>query len=481
MTPSKYQQAFFDAVGTSNDNLTVDAVAGSGKSTSVEHAIGYLNQTKSTAIFAFNRAIVEAMKRRMERSSIRLPFKLHIDTINAFGWSICRKATRITQVSAGKDDEILKSIIEKKDFYKYKGVMTRLVALLKANCHFNEDLPESMIHEYMDVYGIDFEVDGFFVRTLQDLWAISSKIDYILNFSDQIYMPLKMGWNIPQFDVGFVDEVQDLNPAQQELMLRACKRFIGVGDSRQAIYAFAGADAHSLKNMIQRTAARILPLSISYRCPKNVVKLAQEIVPHMEFAENASDGIVDSVKNLDLAKDGDFVLCRTNAPLVSSCLQMIREGRKAQVKGKEIGEQLIGLINRLGVKDNDSSGNLLDAVSKYQIEEGERLARANRDQLIEALEDRCETIRVLIESSPTVAGVKDRIRGIFADNVIGIMHSSIHKAKGLESSRVFILREDLLPPKAKRKNQTATQLEQEWNLKYVAITRSMSELYFVRP
>jgi superfamily I DNA/RNA helicase len=54
--------------------------------------------------------------------------------------------------------------------------------------------------------------------------------------------------------------------------------------------------------------------------------------------------------------------------------------------------------------------------------------------------------------------------------------STIHKVKGLERKRVFILRPDLVPhPLA----ETPPALEQEFNLRYVAITRSQSELYFV--
>lgn len=56
------------------------------------------------------------------------------------------------------------------------------------------------------------------------------------------------------------------------------------------------------------------------------------------------------------------------------------------------------------------------------------------------------------------------------------MLSTIHKAKGLEAERVFILKPDLMPhPKAKR----GWEIDQENNLRYVAITRSKRELYLV--
>ena len=56
--------------------------------------------------------------------------------------------------------------------------------------------------------------------------------------------------------------------------------------------------------------------------------------------------------------------------------------------------------------------------------------------------------------------------------------SSIHRAKGLEASHVYILRPELLPhPMAKRPWEQV----QEKNIEYVALTRSLDTLSFVRP
>ena len=60
-----------------------------------------------------------------------------------------------------------------------------------------------------------------------------------------------------------------------------------------------------------------LPLSICYRCPKNVVLEAKKLVPHIEYADSAADGTVDRVKKdvfVSRVQDTDWVLCRTTAP-----------------------------------------------------------------------------------------------------------------------------------------------------------------------
>jgi superfamily I DNA/RNA helicase len=56
--------------------------------------------------------------------------------------------------------------------------------------------------------------------------------------------------------------------------------------------------------------------------------------------------------------------------------------------------------------------------------------------------------------------------------------STIHRAKGLEANRVFILNFDDLP--VFKANQKEWERTQEENLKYVAITRALNDLYLVK-
>ncbi len=70
-----------------------------------------------------------------------------------------------------------------------------------------------------------------------------------------------------------------------------------------------------------------------------------------------------------------------------------------------------------------------------------------------------------------------KIEELFSTTKSGVTLSTVHKAKGLENDRVFILRPDLLP--LKRENQQPWEKMQELNLKYVAITRAKKALFFV--
>ena len=96
------------------------------------------------------------------------------------------------------------------------------------------------------------------------------------------------------------------------------------------------------------------------------------------------------------------------------------------------------------------------------------------------MQDRHDCLLAFAEGAATVDDVTRRIEAVFTDdrNGKGIKLSSIHKAKGLEAKRVFLLEPHgaTVPhPMAK----TSWQREQEMNLRYVAITRAIEELVYV--
>ena len=96
--------------------------------------------------------------------------------------------------------------------------------------------------------------------------------------------------------------------------------------------------------------------------------------------------------------------------------------------------------------------------------------------LTQILEDKRDTIEALSDGCQTVAGLEQRIAQVFSDDQAGVVFSTVHKFKGGEAEKVYILEPGLMPhPRASQ----AWEMVQERNLRYVAITRSKQELYFV--
>jgi hypothetical protein len=104
------------------------------------------------------------------------------------------------------------------------------------------------------------------------------------------------------------------------------------------------------------------------------------------------------------------------------------------------------------------------------------IAEAEQSNLVQVMTDRIMTLEVLCVNCETGFDLVDKLEKIFSDNSDGICLSTIHKSKGLEADRVFIIHEDLMPSKHAVKDW---EKEQEKNLMYVAYTRAKSVLGFI--
>ena len=82
---SDYQLDIFDAVENGNDNIAINAVAGSGKTTTIVSACRRLKEKERNVIFlAFNKLIVEELKTKLKGFA-------EVSTLHAFGYHILKK------------------------------------------------------------------------------------------------------------------------------------------------------------------------------------------------------------------------------------------------------------------------------------------------------------------------------------------------------------------------------------------------------
>ena len=63
--PSKYQQEIFDNILHGTSNMVINAVAGSGKSTTIVNALKLIPDSMNVLFIAFNKDIVETLKEKV--------------------------------------------------------------------------------------------------------------------------------------------------------------------------------------------------------------------------------------------------------------------------------------------------------------------------------------------------------------------------------------------------------------------------------
>lgn len=471
LAPSEQQKAIFRDVCEDPSALIVQAFAGTGKTATIVEAMRGIPLGKSILYVIFaNRNAREAEGKCEPRVEVRTCHALGLAALKkAFGNKLevdakGDKTYNISLALLGPEDE-------KAELRYYFG---KAMDLAKG---YLCERPEQVI-EVCDKHAIEFcgMDEGDFARKVLEGLELSARQYMRVEFSDMIWLPIKLGVTIPQFDYVFPDEAQDLSPARIELVLRAIKpggKLCAVGDEWQAIFGFTGADAHAMQTLKERTGAHVLPLHTTYRCGKAIVEMAKAYVPEYTAWEGNCDGVVAERTLQQLlappekggAAPGDFVISRVNAPLVSMCLALIKEGRKASVLGKDLGKNLSYMIKR---SKAESVGGFLAWLDDWKNTECERLTARNKP--CEHITDKYDCMIAICEGRKTLDDVRAHIEDMFSDDDEGakVVFTTAHKSKGLERDRCWIL---TYTYKCKG--------EQEDNIMYVSITRARNELYLV--
>lgn len=491
MQPSVYQQRIIEWLIVGEGNALVSAKAGSGK-TSTLCMLSDLIPTEGTraAFLAFNKSIQEELARRLPKHVVAATFhsvcmqalKRHpkcAQYANRRDWVQKNKVHNILDTLSGK-------IANVEDLRK--GVV-QLIGLMKANALL-PDAPEGDIMQIIERYEIEFDEDNSTfmleegIKLARTALVINNEDLSSIDFDDMLYLACIMDAPMMKYTHLFVDEAQDTNKVQRILMKRMLARgarLIAVGDESQAIYGFRGADSDAMNNIEEMFNCQRFPLSISYRCPSSVIRLAQSIVPDIEARDNAPEGTVSKLERwaLDEFTALDLVVCRNTAPLVTLAFKFLRSHKPVKLMGREIGEQLVALIQKMRAKTLEELGEKLD---EYTDREVTKAMKKRQESKAERLSDQRDSVIAIIEGLPeterTVFAVVDVIKRLFTDYANGgrTTLATVHKAKGMEAHRVFILDPHLMPSKFARQ---AWQMTQEQNLRYVAITRALDTLHFV--
>jgi DNA helicase-2/ATP-dependent DNA helicase PcrA len=484
--PTPEQERIFTFIKKRHENILIRAYAGTGKTSTIVEAVNLLPKDKNIIFLAFNKHIQEELKSKLNEG-IRCYTTYGIGT-----GAIKRKYGDSIQFDEFKADKIIQRKAkswnldeELKDEEAINNYLNNIKKLSNL-CRLTLTHKAEYIPYIADRYDINLTKPKDIKRVLKVLDEMSVNRD-TYDFTDEIYLPaIDNGiWFFPQ-DYVFVDEIQDLNRCQIKIVEKILKkdriskkitgRLISVGDFFQGIYGFNAADEKSFEWFEKFPNTKILPLSVSFRCSQNVIKEAQKIVPDIKALPDAPEGLVRDGSVVSEARSGDFILCRTTMPLVKLFFQFLTQKKKAIIKGSDIGVHLIELIGKITTIEKLISFWEAELDSFKRDLKADGILNPYEHSGYSALEDKVRTLLFLARLSTNITDLKASIKTIFTDEIQGIVLSTVHKIKGLEADRVFIIRPDLLP----MQNVKGWQYIQEKNLEYVAITRAKLELIYDR-
>lgn len=479
---------------------------------------------RSIGFCAFNSSIADELKRRVPKGTDAM-------TMHSMGF---RAVTRCFGLSGNnvvnkhKTSDLAARLLNKdlrelrKERPNLLGPLDQIVKLCKMRLVGVSDRDEfdlratdwgreiDHIVRYYDIDVDEKDDEDTYALVPQIMQAsLNPREDGCISYDDMIWLAVvTKGIRLWQYDLLCVDEAQDLNPAQQRLVRKAGRRLVMCGDDRQAIYGFTGADVDGLPTMDKVLSAtdrgcELFPLTVTRRCGKAIVDEAKKIVPDFEAHDSNGPGKIGEARYpvqktrnywqqgsrthrlpydqtyLKDVESGDLVICRVNAHLVLQCTEHHKRGNRASILGRNVGEQVMALVEKVGAE------NIPDLISKvsdwrHKELEKEQAKRQPSDTRIINIESRADTILALCDGVGSMNDLKAKVDDLFTDdpNRPGVLHSSIHKAKGLEARHVFFLMPEGAScphPMAK----TAWAQQQEMNLKYVGITRAIESQTFV--
>lgn len=417
-TWSAQQDAIFGWFERGSGHLVVRARAGCGKTTTIVEGVNRAPE-RSILLCAFNKRIAEELTARVTNPAGR------VQTLHSVGFAAVTRYWEGIRVC--KNNERALTLTERVSGPRVPDAIKKLVT--KLHTKGREIVPHALLaSDLVDLaYAFecepdeDWQAEGWTVERVCEgavramkLAASEKPLATGIDFADMIFLPVRNRWLTPRYDLVVVDEAQDMTVAQLEIARGVARgRICVVGDDRQAIYGFRGADAGSLDRLKGELEAAELGLTTTYRCGRTIVAEAATIVP--DFAAGATNpegsilGLAPS-KLTDAAQLGDFVLSRANAPLVATAMSLLRAGKRTRVAGRDIGAGLRALVRKIS-KSARSVPEFLERLAGWEEREITRAIKAKREEKVEAIQDQADMLRNLADDAHNLAEIEGRKRG----------------------------------------------------------------------
>jgi len=444
---TKQQIAITEAVANTIRSLNVEAVPGSGKTTTLVEVAKALSQSELNLAIAHNKHIAEELTKR-------LPYYTKSSTFHSWCNAMLQGFKRC-KVDPKKVYALCKT-------HKLKPKYSFALSWAKGQITTGSGITPDIVKQAC----LSFDLDAHKFEQLAQADADAASID----FDDMLWRVLRLD-KLPPVHNLLIDEAQDLSPVQHAIIKRvAPRRLFLFGDPRQSIYGFRGAVCEGQQSLARDFDCVNLPLSCSFRLPLTIADEANKIYPCIDTKPDALVGRVSSVdyNDIDIRTLSGAVLCRNNAPLFSLAVRLIQARIPCVVRGRDLLQQLTRAVKTF------ETDNLVVEVSLWLTRETERWERLGFNP--RSLHDLAACLVALAPVAKTKEMLLGVLDAIFDERDPQVTLSSIHRSKGLEWNKVFLLYPELIPSKWA---ETDEELEQEQNLRFVAVTRAQQELTYI--
>jgi superfamily I DNA/RNA helicase len=478
-----------DIINSSGD-LRINAVAGSGKTTTIIEYAASRPGNARILYLAFNKSVKLEAARKFEDYGL---FNTKVETAHSLAYkNIVFKHNYKIKAQGYKNNEICQVLGIQGNGEKHAEFVVANHIAKFAAYFCNSDKTKVQDLNYLDTI-VDDNARSFvnsYYKFIEDgtrLFLARMDRGEIEITHDFYLKKFQLSNPVLPFDYILFDEAQDASAAMLDVFKKQKATKIIVGDTHQQIYAWR----HAV-NSLDKADFNTLQLSTSFRFTQDIANLATEILSWKNHLFECKP-VAISGKGTGTKEASKATIARTNLGLLLNAIDYITDNSKV----KHIYFE--GNISSYTYADDGTS--LYDVLSLYN---GNR--DRIRDQLVSSMNDLEELEEYVEKTEDHQLATMIEIVREYGNEIHGILKSlkelqttdenrskaemifsTVHRAKGMEYDIVHLVNDFLSESKLKelkekqKTGKTAAadtaRLNEEINLLYVAVTRTRNKLH----
>jgi F-box protein 18 (helicase) len=470
-----------------NGNVKINAVAGSGKTTTIIEYAKQLPKDAKVIYIAFNKTVKD--EAALKFASLGLQ-NIRVETAHSLAYKNIVVGSGFTLKANGYKTQELPSILEMQGnaekHYEFI-IANHILKLVSLFCNSSKQKVEEV--DYLAT--IDNEKTLQFVKSclpfivLQTRRFLAKMNNKQIEITHDFYLKkFQLAQPILPYQYILFDEAQDASAAMLDVVLKQQATKIIVGDTHQQIYSWRYAI-----NSLEQVAFATLHLTNSFRFNDNIASLANDILNYKKtfFENQVVENVIGVGKSQSLQSKA--TIARTNIGLLVEAISYVTNNKKVATIYFE------GNINSYTYADDGTS--LYDVLFLYNNQH----SKIN-DPLIKSMKQFKDLEEFIDKTSDMQLGmlveiVKEYENEIFdilkllkekhvsfeQKNTAKMIFTTVHRCKGLEYDEVYLAEDFITKDKLEKQVENGIEplklikLNEEVNLLYVAITRAKTKLY----
>jgi F-box protein, helicase, 18 len=470
----------------STGNIKINAVAGSGKTTTVIEYAKSRPASSKILYLAFNKSVkLEAIKKFADKGLDNVK----VETAHSLAYRhIVFQNSYKVKAQGYKTNEIaellnLQGNGEKHTEYIVANHINKFIAYFcNSNCQKVQDL------NYLDTVS-DSKAKAFVTTyynyILNQSRLLLSKMDKgEIEITHDFYLK-KFQLSNPKLHYDYIlfDEGQDASPAMLDIFFKQSATKVIVGDTHQQIYSWRYA-----VNSLEKADFKTYNLSTSFRFSQDIANLAMGVLQYKKIIDKY-EPIPITGKGNSQERKTKAVLARTNLGLLLKAIEYVTEKKKVNhiyFEGNissytyaDDGTSLYDVLNLYNSKHHLIKDNMIKTMKDLAeledyIEKTEELQLGMMVEIVKEYGNEIPNIIKVIKEKHVENDEKEKAAMIF---------STVHRCKGMEYDAIqlvndFINKEKLEKLKEDKKSAIhLSKLNEEINLLYVAVTRTRNAIH----